>query len=55
VQPEFLSDLLQDMKFNSALPVIKVDPETYAVTADGVPLTCLPAEKLPLAQNYFLF
>ncbi|GAQ78557.1 urease [Klebsormidium nitens] len=45
----------KDMKFNSALPVIKVDPETYSVTADGVPLTCLPAEKLPLAQNYFLF
>ena len=30
-------------------------PETYAVTADGVLLVCEPADKLPMAQRYFLF
>ena len=45
----------KDMKFNDAMPVITVDPETYAVTADGVRLTCAPAKKLPLAQLYQLF
>lgn len=44
-----------DMKLNDATPDIDVDPETYRVTADGVELTCEPAEKLPLAQKYFLF
>lgn len=44
-----------DMKLNSAMPMIEVDPETYHVTADGVPLVCQPAESLPLTQNYFLF
>ncbi|HSI34871.1 MAG TPA: urease subunit alpha [Tepidisphaeraceae bacterium] len=45
----------KDLKFNDATPAITVDPETYRVTADGVHLTCEPAEKLPLAQRYFLF
>ena len=45
----------QDMKLNDATPTITVDPETYEVTADGDRLTCDPAEKLPLAQRYFLF
>ena len=45
----------KDMKWNDAMPVIKVDPETYTVTADGVPLTCEPATSLPLTQRYFLF
>ncbi|MBV8664796.1 MAG: urease subunit alpha [Hyphomicrobiales bacterium] len=40
---------------NGATPNITVDPETYAVTADGVPLVCEPAERLPMAQRYFLF
>jgi len=44
-----------DMKLNDALPVIEVDPETYAVRADGVLLTCEPAKVLPMAQRYFLF
>jgi urease subunit alpha len=38
-----------------ATPKITVDPETYAVTADGALLVCEPAEKLPMAQRYFLF
>ncbi|XP_047322206.1 urease-like [Impatiens glandulifera] len=44
-----------DMKLNDALPNITVDPETYTVKADGVPLTCPPASTLPLSRNYFLF
>ena len=45
----------KSMIHNDATPKITVDPETYAVTADGVLLTCEPAEKLPMAQRYFLF
>jgi urease subunit alpha len=40
---------------NSATPKIEVDPETYEVRADGELLTCKPAERLPMAQRYFLF
>ncbi|WP_131113566.1 urease subunit alpha [Lichenihabitans psoromatis] len=40
---------------NGAMPDIKVDAETYAVTADGELLVCEPAKVLPLAQRYFLF
>jgi urease subunit alpha len=45
----------RDMIHNDALPVIEVDPETYEVRADGVLLTCEPAETLPMTQRYFLF
>ncbi|MGV8990698.1 MAG: urease subunit alpha [Thiobacillus sp.] len=45
----------QDMVHNSAMPVIDVDPETYAVRADGELLVCEPAAVLPMAQRYFLF
>ncbi|MGD0677525.1 MAG: urease subunit alpha [Polyangiaceae bacterium] len=45
----------RDMVHNDALPQIEVDPETYEVRADGVPLRCGPAAKLPLAQLYHLF
>lgn len=45
----------EDMKLNTATPDITVDPETYVVRANGAELTCSPADKLPLAQNYFLF
>ena len=44
-----------DMRLNSYTPTIEVDPETYHVRADGIPLTCEPARVLPLAQRYFLF
>ena len=44
-----------DMKFNDATPEIKVDPETYVVTADGVKLESEPAKTLPLTQLYSLF
>lgn len=45
----------EDMKLNSALPKISVDPETYKVIADGEHLTCEPAKKVALAQLYNLF
>ena len=45
----------RDMVRNSATPVIEVDPETYAVTADGVLLLSEPATTLPLTTKYFLF
>jgi urease subunit alpha len=44
-----------DMLHNSATPVIEVDPETYAVRADGELLVCEPVSVLPMAQRYFLF
>jgi urease subunit alpha len=43
------------MVLNNATPHIEVDAETYEVRADGVLLTCEPAQVLPLAQRYFLY
>ena len=43
------------MRLNALMPKIDVDPETYEVHADGVLLTCEPAEVLAMAQRYFLF
>ena len=43
------------MIHNDATPRMEVDPETYEVKADGVLLTCEPAEVLSMAQRYFLF
>jgi len=45
----------RDMINNDALPRMEVDPETYEVHADGVLLTCEPAEVLAMAQRYYLF
>ncbi len=45
----------KDMIHNDWMPTIDVDPETYEVRADGMVLTCEPAEVLPMAQRYFLF
>jgi urease subunit alpha len=44
-----------DMIHNGATPKIDVDPETYAVRANGELLVCEPASVLPMAQRYFLF
>src|SRR5205809_3068928 len=38
----------RDMKLNDATPAIRVDPETYTVTADGEALTSEAAAVLPL-------
>lgn len=45
----------KDMVLNDATPNIEVNPETYEVKADGIPLTCEPAQVLPMAQRYFMF
>ena len=45
----------KSMVHNGATPRIEIDPETYAVTAYGELLVCEPADKLPMAQRYFLF
>ena len=38
---------------NNALPVIEVNPETFAVTVDGTHATIEPAQSLPLTQLHF--
>lgn len=45
----------KDMRWNSTLSSIVVNPETYAVYVDGVHITSQPAERLPLTQRYNLF
>jgi urease alpha subunit len=43
------------MSGRCATPKIEIDPENYDVRANGKLLVCEPAEKLPMAQRYFLF
>ena len=45
----------RDMIHNDYLPRMEVDPQTYAVRADGQLLTCEAAVSLPMTQRYFLF
>jgi urease len=48
----------RDMKLNDVMPKIHVDPETFLVTADGVPCECDPiplGDTLPLSQLYYIF
>jgi len=44
-----------DMVHNALTPTMEIDPQTYAVRADGELLVCDPATLLPMAQRYFLF
>ena len=43
------------MVHNDYTPRMDIDPQTYAVKADGQLLVCEPADILPMAQRYFLF
>jgi urease subunit alpha len=43
------------MLHNGYAPHMEVDTETYVVKADGQVLSCEPAQRLSLAQRYFLF
>ncbi|KDN11445.1 urease subunit alpha [Snodgrassella communis] len=45
----------KDLIHNNAMPEISVNPETYEVRVNGKHITCEPAEKVALAQRYFLF
>jgi urease subunit alpha len=44
-----------DMRCNDYLPRLQVNPETYEVSIDGERVGCEAAQRLPLAQRYFLF
>ncbi|MFH7005224.1 urease subunit alpha [Flavobacterium bizetiae] len=44
-----------NMIHNSGTPDIEVNAENYKVFVDGEHITCEPADKLPLAQLYFMF
>ena len=44
-----------DMHWNNYLPRLRVDAETYEVSIDGERVSCEPAQRLSLAQRYFLF
>lgn len=45
----------KDLVHNDQTPQIDVNPETYEVKVDGVPITCEPVAVVALAQRYFLF
>lgn len=45
----------KDMKWNDSTPKMSVNPETYAVHADGVLADIEPATRLPLTKLYNLF
>lgn len=44
-----------DMVHNDLAPAMDIDPQSYAVKANGELLTCEAATVLPMAQRYFLF
>ncbi|KAF8729068.1 Urease alpha-subunit, N-terminal domain, partial [Rhizoctonia solani] len=45
----------KDMKWNNSTPKMSVDPETYAVHADGVLADVPAASTLPLTRAYNVF
>jgi urease alpha subunit len=45
----------KDMVLNDHTPEMRIDPETFAVEADGELLRCDPVDKVPLSQKFFLF
>ena len=42
------------LKLNSKLPNISVNPQTYEVFSGGELLTCEPHDEVQIAQRYFL-
>ncbi|KAK4128121.1 urease [Parathielavia appendiculata] len=44
-----------DMKFNDAMPRMRVDPESYVVEADGVVCEAEPIAELPMAQRCYVY
>jgi urease len=44
-----------DMKFNDAMPRMRVDPESYVVEADGQVCEAEPMGELPLAQRCYVY
>lgn len=45
----------KDMRYNDAMPRMRVDPESYTVEADGQVCEAEPSETLPLTQGYFVY
>ncbi|KAL1882315.1 Urease [Diaporthe australafricana] len=45
----------KDMRYNDAMPRMRVDPESYTVEADGQACEAEPSETLPLTQAYFVY
>lgn len=45
----------RDMRFNDAMPRMRVDPESYTVEADGRACEAAPATRLPLSQAYYVY
>jgi urease subunit alpha len=45
----------RDMRWNDALPVMRVDPESYEVFADGERLSCAPIARVSLGRRYSFF
>lgn len=43
------------MKWNDMTPLMRVDPESFEVCADGELMDVQPAEKIPLTRAYNLF
>ena len=44
-----------DMRNNDALPDIRIDPETFSISVDGVDIAPAPAASLPMTQLYAMF
>lgn len=44
-----------DMKLNDLTPVMKVDPESYQVEANGELMTVEPSETLPMTKQFNIF
>ncbi|XWW99671.1 hypothetical protein V2A60_007682 [Cordyceps javanica] len=44
-----------DMKFNGSTPIMKIDPETFEVEADGTECKAESSSWLALAQQHFIF
>ena len=45
----------KDMILNNETPNIVIDPETFVVYLDGVPIHNPPVDRVPMGQRYFLF
>ena len=45
----------RDLPNNDTLPHIRVDPDSFTVSIDGIEVEPAPSRELPMAQRYFLF
>ena len=45
----------KDMRYNDAMPKMKIDPERYTVEADGMVCLAEPSTTLPLTQEFYVY